>query len=160
MMNNINDKIQFKKTINSYLLEIKEFIGTDITPNLLSSREDMEEIRNKSYVLNDLEKLNFVMNFDLRKSKRFKQFIANLDKANNRPVYIWTEKSNVCGLYKASSIKAINFSFKFDVNDDGMVIFLTEDCNDRLLLDFYIDYKERKMLDLEVKGKNWFSVPF
>ena len=100
------------------------------------------------------------MNFDLRKSKRFKQFIANLDKANNRPVYIWTEKSNVCGLYKASSIKAINFSFKFDVNDDGMVIFLTEDCNDRLLLDFYIDYKERKMLDLEVKGKNWFSVPF
>ena len=160
MTDNINNKIQFQNNIDSYLLEIEELTGTDITPGLLSSIEDMEKIREKSSALKDLDKLNFVMKFELKNSDRFRQFIANLNKVNNSPVYIWTEKSNVCGLYKVSSINAVDFSFKFDINDEGMVIFLTENCQDRLLLDFYKDRIDKEMLNLEVKGKHWYSVPF
>ena len=153
-------KIQFKLNIKAYLAELKELAGVEITPKSLSSLEEMEEIRKRSLHLKDIDEIEYTANFSVKNSYRFKKFIANLSKANNSPVYIWTERANSCGLYKAASINAIDFTFGFELNTEGIIAFTTEDTNNELLLDFYRDSKERETIEIEVKGKDWHSVSF
>jgi hypothetical protein len=146
--------------INSYLLELKEFTGVDVKREFLSSVEDVKKIIKKTLLLKDTNKNKFAIDFSEKTSERFKTFIANLKKANNSPVYIWTEKSNVCGLYKVASIDAVNFAFRFDLSPEGIVEFVTEDLSDRLLLDYYYDSDDREMLEFEWQGKHWHSISF
>ena len=153
-------KIQFKLNIKTYLAELKELTGEDISPLFLSSLEEMEEIRRKSLHLKDIDKIKYTANFSMKNSDRFRKFIANLSKANNSPVYIWTKRANSCGLYKAASINAVDFSFEFDLNTEGIVTFTTENANNELLLDFYRNSKEQETIKIEVTGKDWYSVSF
>ena len=153
-------KIQFKLNIKAYLAELKELTGVDVSPQSLSSLEEMEEIRKKSLHLKNTDKIKYIANFSIKDSDRFRKFIANLNKANNSSVYTWTEKANTCGLYKAASINAIDFSFEFNLNTEGIVVFTTEDSNNKLLLDFYRDSKEQETIEIEVTGKDWYSVSF
>ena len=155
-----SSKIQYKRSIASYLQELKELTGKDIDPISLCSLEEIEEIRQKSLPIKDANKVEFTMKFVEKSSERFRNFIASLDKANNSSVYVWTDKSNVCGLYRVNSINAINFSFAFDVNTNGIVVFLTDDFEDKLLLDFYRDSKEEEMLEVVIQGRNWSKISF
>jgi hypothetical protein len=41
-----------------------------------------------------------------------------------------------------------------------MAPFLTSDFSDGLLLDFYHDSEEREILEVELQGQNWSSIPF
>lgn len=152
------NKIQFKQNIKAYLAELKELTEVDVSPQFLSSLEEMEEIRKKSSHLKDIDKIKYIANFSIKNSDRFKKFIANLSKANNSPVYIWTKRANSCGLYKAASINAINFSFEFDLNTEGIVTFTIKNANNQLLLDFYRVLKEQETIEIEVK--DWYSVSF
>jgi hypothetical protein len=150
MMNN-KQEIQFKKNLASYLSELKRFTGIEVTPESLSSVEEVKKIREQSLYLKDTEKIKLVMNFEKKNSERFKHFITNLNTVNNNAVYIWTDSTNVCGLYQVASIKAINFSFSFDVISSGIVAFVTKDLNDKMLLDFYRDSKDEEILEVELQ---------
>ena len=108
---------------------------------------------------NEKEK-TFTIKFYKKSSKRFKNFIARLYSCNKSPVYIWTAKSNNYGLFKIDSIKKINFSFKFKVNVEGIVVLLTENLQDTLILDYYENSKEERLLEITLQGKNWFSVAY
>lgn len=59
------------------------------------------------------------------------------------------------GLYKVTSIDAVDFSFSFDVNPDEIIVFFTEDINDILLLYFYHDFEGQGITEVELQRKHW-----
>ena len=156
----LRQKIEYKKNLAPYLSELRRLTGTDVSSESLISVEDTEKIRQKWLYLKDTNTNKIVIDFSEKNSERFKKFITNLNKANSSPVYIWTEKSNMCGLYKAASIDAINFDFPFDISPDGIFVFVTEDLENELLLDYYYDSGDREMLEIEWQGKHWHSVSY
>jgi hypothetical protein len=159
-MTKVSHKIYLQKNLPFYLAELKQFTGINVDSKSLSSIEEVERIREQSLVLNDLKMSRFSMRFSDRNSEQFKKFIESLKKANSNSIYIWLYGSNLHGLFKVASIDVINFSFPFNVNQDGIVIFLASDFNDKLLLDFYCDSEDQEILEIELRGKHWSSIPF
>jgi hypothetical protein len=158
-MTDISNKLALRKSLTEYLLELKQITGENVKTDSLSSVESLERIREASLaVFQNMNKSKFIVRFDEKDSKKFKDFIANLSKANSSSVYIWTNRANLHGLCKIASINSIDFSFPFNINPDGVIVFLTEDLKDKLLLDFYRDSKEQEILEIELQGENWASV--
>lgn len=158
-----NIKVQSKNNLNNlddYILELKEFTGININSELLSSTKDMEEIRQKSMILKNKPEKTFSISFEEKSSLKFKDFVRKLYILNDSPVYIWTKKSNIHGLYKAKSINSLNYSFTFDVNVEGIVVFLTENLEDKIILDYYKDNYGKKLLDITLKGQQWSSISY
>jgi hypothetical protein len=155
MMTKIQNEIQFKKNLSAYLLELKSLTGKTVSSESLSSINEVERIRNEASILENYDISRFTIDFKDKSEERFKNFIIALSNSNKSSVYIWTNRSNFCGLYKIPSIKMFDFSFPFDVNPDGLVVFLSEDINDQLLLDFSYDSKGQEVLEVELKGRHW-----
>ena len=153
-------KIQLKTNIVAYLSQLKQLTRINVVSEDLLSLSETAEITKRSSHLEKLDKICFTTNFEFKNSERFKRFITNLSKANNSLVYIWLEKTNYCGLYKAASINDIDFSFRFDLDPNGIIVFMTEDLNNRLLLDFYRDWEERETIEIKIQGKQWYCVAF
>lgn len=155
-MTKIANKLALRKSLNEYLLELKQFSGQEIDAQSLCSVEDLERIRDTALVhLQNMNKNKAIIEFSEKNSDKVKAFITSLEKANNSSVYIWTNRSSLHGLYKIDSISSLDLSFPFNVNPDGMAVFLTEDLNDKLLLDFYRDSEDQDMLEIEVQGTHW-----
>ena len=159
-MTNIRQKIEYKKNLAPYLLELKQLTRTDVSSESLISIEDTEKILKESLHLKNADRNNFILDFSEKNSERFKKFIANLSRANNISVYIWMPKSNMCGLYKANSLNTIDFSFPFNINSEGIIEFFTEDLKNELLFDYYYDADDREMLEIEWQGEHWNSVSY
>lgn len=159
-MAKIPNKAELKRNLPSYLLELKQITGLDVDSKSLSPIEDVEKLREKASVLADLDKNRLIISFSEKNSKQFRKFVVNLSKSNSNSVYIWTNRANLYGLYKVASIDAIDFSFPFDVNSDGIIVFLTSDLSDKLLLDFYYDSEYQEMIEVELQGKHWSLIPF
>jgi hypothetical protein len=80
-------KIQFKLNIKTYLAELKESPGVEISPLSLSCLEEIEEIRRKSLHLKDIDKIKYTANFNMKNSDRFRKFIANYRSNRQRLVF-------------------------------------------------------------------------
>jgi hypothetical protein len=161
MMSEISQKIQFKRNLAKYLDELKMLTGKDISPKELTSIEEVGHVRAASMAaLKGNGKARFAIAFDERTSDRFRNFVLSLRNANSRPVYIWTDRSDSCGLYKVESIDQVNFAFPFDINSNGVVTFRTEDFSDKLLLDFSEDDLGERILEVELTGKHWSLVQY
>ena len=158
MTNTSEDIFYTKRNLTFYMDELRSFTGVNIDAKSLSSIKEAENIREKSLSLNKLQATKNVIKFDEKNDERFKRFVINLREANSNPIYIWLHGSNLHGLLKVNSIADIDFSFPFNVNSDGIVVFLTSDFSDRLLLDFYHDSEGQEMLEVELKGKHWSSI--
>lgn len=160
-MTKISNKAELKRNLSSYLLELKQITGIDVDSKSLSPIEDVEKLREQVSVLAVLNKTRFVISFSKKNSEQFGKFVVNLGKSNSNSIYIWTNRANFCGLYEVASINAVDFSFPFDVNPDGIVVFVTSDFSDKLLLDFYDDAeKQEEMIEVELQGKHWPFISF
>jgi hypothetical protein len=156
----ISKRIQFKRNLPEYLQELKPLIGREISPEDLTPVEQVEQIRAESIAaLKGSNTTKFVIDFEERRSERFQDFVYALSNVNRSPVYIWTDRSDACGLYKAESIDKVEFSFPFDIDSNGLFTFLTEDFNDKLLLDFYED-AGKEILEIETTGKHWSLIRY
>lgn len=147
--------VEFKKSLAIYLAELKEITAQDIDSKCLTSPEKAKGLAIEASSIEDKDISKLVFDFDKKDSKEFKELVLSLKKCNERPMYIWTPRTKICGLYKPVAIDSINFSFEFDINVEGIMVLITEDFSDKILLDFYRDESNNKILELEVQGINW-----
>lgn len=155
------EKIQANLLRKNYLQELSELTGNSITNTNLLSYSDTKEIQGKSVkALNLLRKKTFQIAFDEKKSDRFLNYIHNLSRANPSAVYIWTHATNSCGSLKIDSLLSIKFEFVYTVNSQGIVSFLSENCSDRLLLDFTENESGDRVLTVETQGVTWPDVVY
>ncbi|WP_319941273.1 hypothetical protein [Leptospira sanjuanensis] len=101
----------------------------------------------------------FEIPFEEKNSEKFSRFLNTLYSKNQLPIYIWTEFSNDCGVYRISSILDFNSYFTFEVNADGLIHLLSENLDDELIFDFTEDNNER-LLEIELSGANWIQVEY
>lgn len=160
MMTDVKSKREYLSNIASYLLELGVLTNKKIKKDDLSSVDRVAEIRAKVTRLEELPLEKFRISFAEKKYNRFGHYIQGLCESNNGEVYIWTSKTNVCGLYKVASIRDIDFSFPFEINDEGIVVFLSADLKDKLILDFSFDPAGNKIIDIEAQGENWSKIKY
>ena len=159
-MSKLSTKLQHHKNISNYLLELEILANRKITRDEISSLEVVHSIRKISLQLNNYSTYTFSIAFSEKESNRFKSFIDKLSMTNCGQVYIWTERTNVCGLFKVNNIKDINFSFPFDINPEGILVFVPVTLEDQLLLDFSLDSTGKQIIEVETQGRNWSKITY
>lgn len=159
-MTNIKIKREYLSNIAAYLLELGMLANKVVNKDDLSSVEEVDEVRAGTANLENLTTEKFKVGFSEKDGSQFQSYIQGLYDTNNEQVYLWTGKTNSCGLYKVGSIKDVNFSFSFDLNEEGIVVFLSVDMKDKLLLDFSIDSSGNEIVEVESQGLNWPNIKY
>jgi hypothetical protein len=150
-----------KYELASYIKELKSLSCTgEVNKNNLSCLDEVEKIRGKTSQLDELPINKAIVEFSVLGSKNFNNFKTQLLQKNSSSVYIWTPRTNSCGLYSVESIDAVNFNFPFNINAEGILVLLSVDGKDKLLLDFYKSDEGKQVVEIEVSGKNWSSAEF
>ena len=149
-----------KLYLKSYLEELAELAGRTVQAEELGSVEHAASIR-------DAVNRNFVQAaasskvlFSDRSSEQFRQYVEKLHDANPSTVYIWSPRTIDCGALLVPSLCSVSFNFEFTVNDDGVMVFLSSDLVDKLLLDFFTQTNGEQRLKIETQGANWGKVIF
>jgi hypothetical protein len=159
-MNDLSRKLAYCRNIKAYLSQLKALTNQDVTEEDLLSLDVVEDIREKSKGLIEKPKRKLVIPFEEKKEVRFQRFVQNLNQLNPSPVYIWTESTNSCGLFEIPSIAKFNFDFEYSVNREGIIVLLTKDFTDKMVLDFGEDAKGARLLEIELIGDHWPSATY
>ena len=75
-------------------------------------------------------------------------------------VYLWTPRTIDCGVLLVPSLDVVKFDFDFDVNEEGILVLLSSDLVDRLLLDFSKSCTGEERMTVESQGINWMHVDY
>lgn len=111
-----------------------------------------------------LEKSDEILNSEKNRasSKNVKHFLFddkqgqwefiqdNIRKDYSLYVAIWPY-SQYCGLFKVNSLSFQNICFPFNLENNGVITFISEDVD--IVLDYYIDNLENKCMTIEVYSK-------
>jgi hypothetical protein len=157
-MNNRQLEIRKRLNLREYLKELELFAGRKVEEKELTSLQFMEEFREQVKAIPISPSVKFALAFEQLQSPEFASLVKQLYEKNMAPVYLWTSRTNDCGLFKVNDVTNINFKFPFDVNSDGILTIVTTDAQDRMLLDFNEEEKVGKTLEIEIRGQNWVKV--
>lgn len=136
-----------------YLKELAVLVGRPVREEELSSLEQMESVRRKPGSI-PKECYSIEIPFAAKSDQKFEKYTKQLTTLNPAPLYIWTDRSNDCGLLKVNSLSQIVFSFPFDLNMDGIISIVTSDLADSMVLDWSEEYG-KKILVVETHGIQW-----
>lgn len=101
----------------------------------------INEVRVRARGLKDKPMRLFTIPFNTKNTLEFRAFIGRLQEANSSPIFLWTSRSEVCGLLELPSLSAFNFGFEFALEPNGIVVLMTTDTRERLTLDYGKDKK-------------------
>lgn len=136
-----SEKLRQKINIKKYLEELSMLTGRPVRADELCSLEQTIALRESAKQLEEQPAQRHTILFADQSSKRSEIFANNLCRSNNCPVYIWTPRTISCGALLVPSICSVEFYFDFSINEEGILVFLTSDLKDRLLIDFSISRK-------------------
>jgi hypothetical protein len=153
-------KIRRNLDLTRYLEELSELTGRQVHADELGSIEGAASIRENCQKFGAQTICVIEMPFAERDSERFKRFIQGLSKANAAYVQVWTPRTISCGVFVMPSIDAVRFDFDFSINGKGILVFVTSDLEDRLLLDFSESAAVGRIMRIETQGANWMTVSY
>ncbi len=138
-----------------YLKELQAISGKKVRKEDLTSLEESSIIQEKSLKKTRKHKIKIAIPFSTKSNEKIKSAVSLFYSLNSAPIYIWTPRSKYCGTLKEESIKNINLNFPFDINKEGVIVFITDDLQDKILFDFFESNDGKKMLEIEIEGNNW-----
>ncbi len=144
-----------KVNLPQHLRELSHLVGRKVEPEELLSLAETEAVRAQGMTVQRLPSWRCELRFSDKRSARFGRLLQAIRERNPSPVYLWTPLSNDCGLLRPVSLSDVQFDFGFAVNRDGIVVLLTADLQDRMLLDFSEGPDGELLLEVEVAGANW-----
>ena len=144
-----------KLILPQHLRELSQLVGRKVEPEELLSLAETEAVRAQGMTVQRLPSWRCELRFSDKRSARFGRLLQAIRERNPSPVYLWTPLSNDCGLLRPVPLSDVRFDFDFAVNRDGIVVLLTADLQDRMLLDFSEGPDGELLLEVEVAGANW-----
>ncbi len=138
-----------------HLRELGQFVGRALMPDDLISVEETESLRVQALSVVRAPSWRCEIPFGDMQSPRFARLVDALQKANPSPIYVWTPLSNVCGLLRPVPLLDVRFNFEFTALPDGILVILTADFQDQMLLDFSEGNHAEQLLEVEVSGAQW-----
>ena len=154
------EKLRQKLNLKRYLEELAVLTGRTVLGDELGGLELAVAIREASQKFATYTSASFEIPFSDRCSARFRQFVQKLHKANPTSVYLWTPRTIDCGVLLVPSLDVVKFDFDFDVNEEGILVLLSSDLVDRLLLDFSKSCTGEERMTVESQGINWMHVDY
>jgi len=151
---------QMKINLPRYLEELSILLGRPVAEDELESVAEATRLREHAIKFNENRCNDFEILFDELRKNRFLQYIKNLDKMQDSSVLIWTPRTIICGPIRISNLGSVNWSFDFDINDEGMLAFSTDDMRERLILDFSSGKLGSRILHIEAVGPQWHTIEY
>lgn len=144
-----------KLNLPQHLRELSQLVGRKVEPSELLSLAETEAVRAQGMTVQREPSWQCELRFSDKLSARFGRLLQAFRERNPSPVYLWTSLSNACGLLRPVPLSAVRFDFDFSVNRDGMLVLLTADLQDRMLLDFSESPDGEQLLEVAVAGPHW-----
>jgi hypothetical protein len=159
-MIDLSEKLAFQRELHRYLQELSLLVGRSVHKNELLTLEETKAIRLQAnqVIRKPIEK--FEIPFEAKQKHRFVKLMELLAEKNPSDVYLWTPASNLCGVMQPVSLKIVNLSFPFNLNPEGIVVFLTSDFFDQILFDYSLGLDEEQILEVELSGSHWGSISY
>lgn len=152
------ERFKYLRERSRYLGQLTQLVGREVTEAELISLEESRAILAacKSVVREPTSRSH--LSFEEKNSERFRALVERLCALNPSDVYVWMLASNACGLLRAGPLPSLNWSFRFDINPDGIIMLFTTDCADEMMLDFSREEDGREELELHLSGTHWGRV--
>src|SRR3954462_2914831 len=132
------ERFAYRRNLGLYLRELSMLSGRNVTRAELSPVEDVVCHRASAMArLNANNVTTFTIPFDEKRAAAFAKYIDSLYAANRAPVYVWTHRTEVCGAFLLGSVRQLDTSFDFEINEEGIVNLLAADFADELMLAFW-----------------------
>ena len=154
-MSELYDRLAFPKHIGQHLAQLSQLAGREVRSEDLLSLEETNAIRKKSKETQRAPAWRRDLAFSDKSSDRFRKLVDALEQLNPSPVFIWTHLSNVCGLLRPVPLRSVNFDFAFNVDPEGILVVVTSDLCDKMLLDYSLGPDDAQLLELEISGRSW-----
>ncbi len=156
-MSRRNRKIEYLRDINAYLHELELISGSKVIKDDLSSLGEVEQLRKKSTHTTYIQTDSYVILFTEKKSQKY---ILRLERFFGSDKFlVWTSKTNYCGIFYLEGINCVDFSFPFDINDEGIVVFLNKDVQKKVISDFSTTASGEQVLEIELLYSNIIALP-
>ena len=154
-MTRLAGRLTQKVNLPQHLRELSQLVGRKVEPEELLSLAETEAVRAQGMTVQRLPSWRCELRFSDKRSARFGRLLQAIRERNPSPVYLWTPLSNDCGLLRPVPLSDVRFDFDFAVNRDGIVVLLTADLQDRMLLDFSEGPDGEHLLEVAVAGAHW-----
>lgn len=155
---NLNSLLRKNAILKDYLIELSILFDKEITAEDLSLSSEASKIASNISGFEMQFSNKFTIPFSDMYQPRFINYIDNLDAKLSLPIFVFTPHSLICGFMQAQSLRHINFKFPFEINKDGILIFITNDLSNRLSLDFYVSQSGVETVQVEVQGPDWQAI--
>jgi hypothetical protein len=159
-MQSASEKLKRKLGLKAHLAELAAVLGRPVGVEELGTPQQAVGLRDGAKGLASQPVTTFEMPFADRMSERFRAFVAKLHAANPSPIYVWIPTTIDCGAILLPSVVDINFGFDFEINDEGILSFVTADLADRLLLDLFVSSAGDQRMRVEIQGANWTQATY
>lgn len=144
--------------MKQYLAELSTLTGRSIQADELYSLEQTDAMRQDAVERSvEPRSAKCEIGFSDLNSERFRAFLQHLSDANPASIVVWVKHSKDCGALAMASLAEIKFDFDFPVGMLEVVVFVTSDFADRMLLDFSITPSGEQVVTVETYGTNWSS---
>jgi hypothetical protein len=159
-MSSSSKELRRKLQLKRYLAELAAVTGRQIQADELIGLEqttklqaDQQKFRTQSFASYEVPLSHIT-------TKRFIDFIDRLSKSNNSNVYLWIMRSMDCGVIRLQSLYDVAWGLDLSASEEGILVFVTDDLEDSLLLDFSELPTGEQIMTIETKGANWESVTY
>lgn len=159
-MNDLSEKLAFKRELHRHLHELGLLVGRPVHKEELLSLAETKGIRLQANQIVRQPIRKFEIPFIKKREQRFASYIEKLAEVNPSNVYLWTPASNFCGVLRPVPLKTFSITFPFDLNPEGIVVILTSDLYDQLLLDYSQGDFNEQMLEVETSGEQWGGITY
>lgn len=140
-----------------YLALLSSLLGRSVTERELLTSEETYALRERSLAVERGAPHVFEVPIGERRGRQFSRLIARLVGARSCAVYFWASGTEACGLLPPFQLSSVEFNFAYDLDPNGVFVFVSCDFQDRLLLDFSGD-GSGGVLEIEVSGPHWGCV--
>lgn len=141
--------------LQRYLRQLAELVGREVSETELDPPEEATRLKEAAVGLKQYPNRIIELTPEELTQGRFASFIQRLARANSSPVSIWLNATPSCGVFYLSRADNLNCSFRFSQIPEGVIVLLTQEGADKLLLDFSPDE-----VVLELQGVNWGNVEY
>jgi len=155
-----NYKLAAHRCLPTHLAQLAELLGRTVVASELMTLELTEEVRAQSKLVAPQPTWQQEIAFADRVGARFINLIKRLGEAHSVQVLIWTPLSNKCGLLHAVDLEAIKFGFQFDTIAEGIIVILTVDFMNKMVLDYSDDDLGNQRICVEVCGASWGRIAY
>lgn len=152
------ERIRQHRNLKMHLGELGALTGRSVEANELSSAEQASLVRNSEKKFSEYDVMSVDILFSDIESFQFKSFIKQLYDKNNSPVQVWLPRTIDCGILEIDSILDVRFNFNFNLNEEGILVLMMQDMEDKLLLDWFKLPDGEERLKVETQGVNWSKV--